>query len=366
MREFRRPLLMAAAFTLIVAVRPSAAQTVVVTKAPPGATIELGLNDAAIGSATADAVGNATLPVNLAAHGRRPETDAHIFVDVCERARRVTLVEVGWQPPPPAAGCTRHEIFGVFYLKSITTIVVNASEQAQAVWIKQGPAPETWLKDVPAGKTSDNRPETAVPTGLVLFGGVGLARYANASTVACGTGSSCSSNDTKLSGRFGGDYWIRPFLGVSASYMELGNATAEGAGSSYRFDTSLNPNVVTISGKIGIPVGRARLYGEVGTDYNWATLTTTEIVNDRTLTNVDGTTTVVPGGTQTFTLKTDGWNWTWGGGGEFWLTRTVAAFGEFSWAKLTGNATGGGEGSLDEIVTSFFAGVRVHIGGKRQ
>jgi len=44
MRGLWRPLLLAAAFTVTVAVGAATAQTVIVTKAPPGAAVELGLN----------------------------------------------------------------------------------------------------------------------------------------------------------------------------------------------------------------------------------------------------------------------------------------------------------------------------------
>jgi hypothetical protein len=364
MREFRRLLLLAAALTVTGAVGAANAQTVVVTKAPPGATVELGLNADAIGTAKADAAGIATLPVNLTAHGRRAETDARIFVDVCEQARRVTLVEVGWQPPPPAAGCTRREIFGVFYLKSVTTVVVSAAEQAQAVWIKQGPAPESWLKDAPTGNSRDDRPGPGVPSGLVFFGSAGISNYANAAAVSCGAGTECASDESRLSGRFGGEYWVRPFVGVSVSYLKPGAATTNGSGSGYRFNSSLSPNLVTITGKVGVPFGRVRLYGEVGTDYNWTTLSTTETLDETTLTLDDGSTTVVPGGTQNFELKTDGWNWTWGAGAEVWIAQKAAVFGEFSWAKVTGKTSGGGEGSLDETLMSIFVGIRFRLSGK--
>ena len=166
MREFRRLLLLAAALTVTVAAGQATAQTVVVTKAPPGAAVELGLNAATIGTATADAAGIATLKVDLESRGRKPNADVRIFVDVCEKARRVTLVETGWEAPPPAAGCTRHEIFGVFYLQKITTLVVSAAEEAQAVWLKQGPAPDAWLRDVPVETEKKTGSDDAGPEGL--------------------------------------------------------------------------------------------------------------------------------------------------------------------------------------------------------
>jgi hypothetical protein len=363
MRDFRRLLLMAAALTVTAAASQATAQTVVVTKAPPGTAVELGLNAATIGTATVDASGIATLKVDLEAHGRKPIADVRIFVDVCDKARRVTLIETGWEAPTPAAGCTRHEIFGVYFLQKITTVVVSAAEEAQAVWLKQGPAPDTWLRDVPVETEKETVSETRVPKGFLLFGGAGLSKYANASTVSCGTQSTCTSSDSKISIRFGGEYWIRPWVAVSGGYLKPWGATAEGSGTGYRFQTTLSPNVVTITGKIGLPFGRFRAYGESGAVYNWTTRTTSQTVDETTII-VDGLPIVVPGGIQVFELKTDGWSWMWAGGGEFWLTPIVAIWGEFSWVKLAGNASGGGEGSLNDSVTSTMGGIRLSIGKK--
>lgn len=364
MREFWRPLTLAAAFTVTVVVGVAAAQTVIVTKAPPGATVELGLNTATIGTATADAAGIATLPVNLAAHGDKRETDARIFVDVCEKARRVTLVESGWQPPAPAAGCTRRELFGVFFLRDVTTLVVNAAEQSQAVWIKQGPAPPNWLSDEQAGGSAKTGSSVQLPKGLVLFGGGGIGKYADAVSVSCGTGSDCTGKDLRIAGRVGGEYWFAPFLAVSASYLKPANATTVGSGTNYHFDSALTPQIVTITGKAGIPIGRARIYGEAGANHSWATLATTQTLNDRTIT-VDGVAQTVTGGTQTFELKTGGWGWMFGGGLEVWLKRSLAAYGEFGYARLKGAPTGGGDGVLDERVTYVVAGLRVSLAGRR-
>jgi opacity protein-like surface antigen len=361
MRELRRLAVLAAALTATGAAGLATAQTVVVTKAPPGATVELGLNTATIGTATADAAGIATLPVNLESRGRKPEADTRVLVDVCETARRVTLLEAGWEAPPPAAGCTRHEIFGVFYLQKITTVVVSAGDQAQAVWIKQGSAPAAWLRDRPVDAAADARPEVEVPSGLVIFAGAGLSKYKNASTVACGPSTTCSSDDNQIAGWFGGDYWIRPFLAASFGYVKPAGAKASGEGTGYRFNTSLDPNVVTMAGKVAIPYRRFRAYGEVGASYNWTTSLTNQTMDEVTL-DVDGLIVIVPGGTQSFTLKTDGWSWTWGGGVEFWFSKSVGIWGEYSWVGLKGKASGGGEGTLDDSLTSVFAGVRFRLG----
>ena len=363
MREFRRLLLLAAALTVIVAAGRATAQTVVVTKAPPGAAVELGLNAATVGTATADVAGMATLKLDLESRGRKPSADVRILVDVCEKARRVTLVETGWEAPPPAAGCNRHEVFGVFFLQKITTLVVSAAEGAQAVWLKQGPAPDAWLRDLPPETEKKTGSDTMVPKGFLLYVGAGLSKYTNASTVSCGTNTSCASDDTQIAVRIGGDYWIRPYLAISGGFLKPWGAKAEGAGNGYRFETSLTPNIVTITGKVGAPFGRFRVYGESGAAYNWTTRTTTQTMNETTIV-VDGLPIVVPGGTQVFELKTDGWSWMWSGGGEFWLTPIAAVWGEFSWVKLVGKASGGGEGSLNDTVTSVAGGIRLSLGKK--
>jgi hypothetical protein len=181
--------------------------------------------------------------------------------------------------------------------------------------------------------------------------------------VSCGDPSTCTSSNTKISIRFGGEYWIRPWVAISGGYLKPWGATAEGSGTGYRYQTTLSPNVVTITGKVGVPFGRFRLYAESGAAYNWTTRTTTQTMDETTI-NVDGLPIVVPGGIQVFDLKTAGWSWMWAGGGEFWLTPIVAIWGEFSWVKLTGQASGGGEGSLNESVTSTMGGIRLSLGKK--
>jgi hypothetical protein len=363
MREFRRLLLLAAALSVTVAAGLATAQTVVVIKAPTGATVELGLNASTIGTATADATGIATLKVDLESRGRKPYADVRIAVDVCEKARRVTLLETGWEAPPPAAGCARREIFGVFYLQKITTLVVNAAEEAQAVWLKQGPAPDAWLRELPPETEKTTGSDTQVPKGFLLSAGAGLSKYATAGAVSCGTQTVCASDDIQIAVRIGGEYWIRPWVAVSGAFLKPWGASAEGSGNGYRFETSLTPNIVTITGKVGAPLGRFRVYGEAGAVYNWTTRTTTQTMNETTIV-VDGLPVVVPGGTQVFDLETDGWSWMWGGGGEYWLTPLAAVWGEFSWVKLVGKASGGGEGSLDDTVTTVTAGIRLSLGKK--
>lgn len=364
MRELWRPLARATAIMVLVAAGEATAQTVTVVKAPAGATVELGLNADTIGTATADATGTASLPVNLPSHRGRAEADVRIFVDVCPKSRRVTLVESGWQPPAMTGACVRRELFGVFYLRDVTTLVVNTSEKSQAVWIKQGPAPPSWLSDEPTGASGKTGSAFLVPNGLILFGGGGIGIYANASSVSCGLGTECSSKDVRLAGRVGGEYWFTPFLAASFSYLKPASATTAGGGTGYHFDSSLKPHVVTVAGKVAYPVGRFRLYAEGGADYHWAKLTTVQTIDDKTIT-VDDVSQTVTGGTQAFLLETAGWGWMFGGGVEVWVKRSLGLYGEFGRAKLRGGASGAAEGTMDEGLTYMIVGARFRLAGRR-
>lgn len=365
MREFWRPLALAAAFFVTVVAGRATAQTVIVTKAPPGAAIQLALDTATVATATADATGLATLSVNLSAHGGKTETDVRIFVDLCDKARRITLVEAGYEPPAPGPACTRREIFGVFYLRNITTLVVNASEDSQAVWLRQGPAPLHWLSNEAAGGSAEKTGSALlVPNGFVFFAGGGIGKYGTAVSISCGTGTQCAGKDVRLTGRFGADFWFGSHLAVSASYLRPSNALTAGSGSGFDFTSSLSPNIAVVTAKVGFPVGRLRLYGEGGATYTWATLTTVENIADQTIT-VDGATQTIAGGTQTITFKTSGLGWVIGGGAEFWMRRSLALYAEFGRAALRGTPVGGGEGRLDDSLVYAVAGFRFHLPGRK-
>lgn len=364
MRVFLRPLTLAAALTVIVAVGVATAQTVVVTKAPPGAALELVLNAATVGTVNAGADGIGTIPLNLSEHGGKSEIDVRIFVDVCDTSRRVMLLEAGFEPPAPAASCSRRPIFGIFMVRGVTTLVVETAEAAPAVWIRQGPAPAWWLHPELASASDKSVPEFILPKGLVLFGGGAIAKYSNEVSVSCGTGADCNGKGVRVAGRVGGEFWIARFLAASFSYLKPMNAATAGSGTGYSFSSTLTPHIAIVSGKVGLPIGRVRVYGEAGADYHWATRITTETIADATVT-VDSVTQTIVGGTQSFELKTAGWGWMFGGGLEVWLKRSLAMYGEFGYARLKGSATGGGEGVLDETVIFAVAGLRFRLGGRR-
>ena len=365
MRVFWRPLVLAAAFIATMVAGPAFAQTVTVTKAPPGASVQLVLDTTTVATATADEKGLATLGVDIQKQRDKAETDVRIFVDLCGQARRVTLVEPGYQPDQAAPGCTRHEVFGVFYLRKVTTLVVNVSEEAQGVWISQGPAPLRWLGNEAAGGSAERTGSALyVPNGFHIFGGGGLARYSNAVAVSCGVNNECTGKGTRMAGQVGFDYWITSNVALAAYYLRSANPATAGAGSGFGFTSSLASNIAVVTAKVGVPFGKTRLYVQGGITYTWATLTTNETIADRTV-DVNGTPQTIAGGTQTFKQPTRGMSWTIGGGSEYWWRRSMAFYVEAGRVGLGGSAVGGGDGTLADAALYTVAGFRFRLVGSR-
>ena len=358
-----RPLAFAAALNLTVVVGVTTAQTVMVTKAPRGAAIELVLNAAIIGIATADNGGKATFPVNLSSRGGRTEADVQIFVDVCGNLRRVLLVEPGLQPEPPQIGCTRRELAGVFLMRQVTTMVVEVTASSPAVWLRQGPVPTAWLGE---GSTSisSKRGRRPSPTGLIPFAGGGLAKFSNATAVACGNVTDCTGKDSRLAFAGGATLWVTQFLAAEGSYQKPSDVTIRGGETSYYFNNSLNTNLFTAAGKVAVPLGAVRLYGQAGADYHRATSTTTQTIADRTYTDADGVVQTSTGGTQSFVLRTAGWGLLYGGGIEIWTAPKFGIYAEVERAQLKGASRDGDQGQIDDWVMTFRVGVRFLVFGR--
>jgi hypothetical protein len=368
MRVPWRTLALAAALIVVAAVNPAPAQTVIVTKAPPGASLELALNQTTVQTGTADDKGVGSLPFTvpgLAAKDRTAEAAVRVFVDVCDNARRVTLIETGWQPVAPAAGCVRHELFGTFAVRpGLTTIVVDSGEQTQAVWIRQGKPPATWLDPNFEPERDRGGPEWVMATGFIPFGGIALGKWSDFTALACGIQvEECNPSDKTVTFRAGVDFWLGKYLAASGSYLKPLAVSTAGAGSGYFFATKQVSDIVTFTGKGALPIGRVRLYGEGGGLYHHTTLTTDQLM-DEIVVDIGGVPTTFPGGTQTFLLQTAGWGWMMGGGGEVWVTKKFAIFGELGRAKLSGNPRSTGEGKINDTLTWVVGGVRVHLSGK--
>jgi hypothetical protein len=111
-----------------------------------------------------------------------------------------------------------------------------------------------------------------------------------------------------------------------------------------------------------VPAGPVRFYGRGGANYHKAVTTMTQTIDDRTVT-VDDAPQTIAGGTQVNAFETNGWGWTFGGGLEAWITSHVGMYAEFGRSSLKGSATGGGEGRMDDRLTSYTIGARIRIGG---
>ncbi len=153
---------------------------------------------------------------------------------------------------------------------------------------------------------------------------------------------------------------MTPNIAAVGSYTRPFEATTDGSGDRYQFDSTLTLETVNVGGKIGFPAGRTRIYGQVGAVWTRGLFETTQTIDPLT-TEVDGVSTTVPGGTQRYNFQTRGWGWYLGGGVEVWLTGSLAVFGEFDRSVLKGAAINDQEGTLDERLTSIVAGVKVRL-----
>lgn len=330
----------------------AAAQTVIVRSAQPGSAVELQVN-AEAAKATADANGDATLTV-AALTGNR-ESDEHIYVDACDMLVRVQLLGAGAEPTPPGAGCNRNDLGQPYVMRRVTTFVVDLSGRLASVHFIQGPAPRSWLVRGEAAESAPVELWPSPPTGLMLFGGGGLANFANAANTACAaTASATACSGSNFTGAFavGAMYWITRNLGVQAMFAMPMQATASGSGEVFTFSSTLDSRVVTVAGTVGVPLGPVRLYALAGGNHHQVTFTTNE-----TLTNV-----LAGSGTQAFSHQVVGWSWVAGGGAEAWITRFIGLYVEGHYVSLKADDVGQVDGGIDNYLTFAVAGARFHLG----
>jgi hypothetical protein len=313
------------------------AQTVYVSKAPAGATLEVVLNTTTAGSATISPSGEATVPLKLQAITSKTEIDASLYVDTCENLRRVLVIERGTALPPEGS-CTRQQIEGLFLVRRVSTLVLNLGGTVPTVLLRQGSynprEPTAW---------------TGVPIGLMVSGGGALASFRDLVEVQCGNVSQCDGDNSVLALSASVGYWITPNIAAEVAYLRPREMTIEGSlAPDTRFDTSFDAHVLTVTGNGGVPIGRVRPFGKGGLSYHRASLLTNQTI---------GTV------SQMIELETKGWSWTFGGGAEIWLTRRFAIYGEVDWTQLAGDSVFEGEGRLDDRITAIVAGGRFRIGG---
>ena len=122
--------------------------------------------------------------------------------------------------------------------------------------------------------------------------------------------------------------------------------TANGSGEGHNFDSSLDAKMLTIVGKVGVPIGPVKLYGLGGLNYHEA---------------LSGTTQTIDGASQTFEYQTQGWGTLFGGGLDAWIASRIALYFEGGFAKVQGRPIAGGELEIDDTMKYIVVGVRVRV-----
>ena len=343
---------LAALFCLISAAAVHA-QTVIITNAPQGTTLEFVLEGTTEGTAMANPMGVATVVADEAHLGTR-RLDAVVLVDNCGTTRRVLVLDQNVQRPSPGT-CARTEMNGVFLVQRITTLVVNVGNMPPTLLQRQGPAPSAWLQPTANGTI----PKTPFHRFFVLSAGYGMMRFSDVGTVMCGTLNNCPTDVTSQSPTGAVSYWFLPFLGAEGSYARFTKLTAFATTELYNFDSELEGGVFSLAAMGAVPGKKVRVFGKGGLTYHGATMTTNQtIVTDYA--TVDGVTMPIRGGTQTVQTHTTGFGWIWGGGVEFWPTKPVGVYGELGKLLISGSQSGG-DGSISDSVNYAFVGARVRL-----
>ena len=329
-----RGLALGAAFTCVAGV--VGAQTVVVRNVPGGETIEVFVNSAKAASGVTDAVaGGVQLTIDPKV-GVPKDMDSRVYVDVCSKLRRIHIVDRNLLPSAKEDGCDRREINGIFLVRPRTTLAVDAGSIIPTLLLRQG------RYDPTAGKV-----RLLAPKGLSVFGGGGLVQFDNPVRFSCGTVQDCDGDATVLGLVAGADFWVTPWLGVQGEYMKPRKITTQGAGGFFKFTDTYDVHLIALTGKVGLPIGRARLYGKGGALFHSATTTSVDTIAD-----VD----------QTLKLRTEGWSWIAGGGIEVWITKKFALYADADFGRIRGDAVGDDlEGEAHDNLMALVGGFRVRI-----
>jgi hypothetical protein len=333
-----RPLLLVAG-TLILSPSLLSGQTLIVRGVPAGGAVELLVNGTQAAAGSADAEGDLILDWKLPVE----EMDARVLVDICPAVHRVQLVDRNVIQRPQEPGCERRDVVGVFWIRRASTLVVHVDRQIPRVLLRQ--------RDVTIAQLDAPPRRRSVPTGLVAFGGVGLAGFRDAFAMACGTVTPCDGDSSGIGYVGGLEWWPVRALAIEGSVIRTPRPSFEGGQGLFVFTSRLEPTIVaTVSGKLGVPVGPVRLYGKGGGIYHRAKLTTEQSVGGETL---------------AMAYETRGWGWQAGGGLEGWFTPVWGIYLEVNRAALKGTDPGGGEARMDERLNSVFLGVRLRVLGGR-
>jgi hypothetical protein len=338
---------MAAALNVTLGLGTAAAQKVMVRHVAQGTAVEVVVNGAAVANGTVDASGDVTIPFTLPEKDGKAEMDANIFVDGCDRTRRIVIADAARPAPPAAEGCDRREISGLFWVRRANTLVIDLAPANPTLLLVTGnytPPPDAVPGEEPSGESTPHAP---LPKGLMMWAGGGITSYRDALSLTCGTAQTCSGDGSPVAYTFGATYWLTRYFGIEGSFLHPQKLKVSG-GDGFAFDTSMNVDIWNIVGKAGVQAGPMRLYGHGGMNYHQATHVTNETIGEAT---------------QKFERQTEGWSYVFGGGAEIWVKPRIALFGELDFARLKGKATDESEFNIDDRARSLLVGIRVHIGG---
>ena len=329
----------------------AAAQTILLKGATPGHAVEIIVNSQQASTGVVAGDGQVrvigTIPPNDAA---KPEMDSRVYVDSCDKAYRIHIMNRNMPPPPRGEGCERDEIAGVFWVRQRSTVVIDVSEEIPSILLRQGSYdPNAAL-----------RVKREVPTGFMVFGSGGWGSFQNVDPQGCGTVQDCLGEQSGVAFTLGATMWLKKWLGGEIAYMRPRDADYRGGGTNYDFTHSLEAETLTLSGLLGVPLGPVRLYGKGGGSFHRSVSTSIQINQDSTIT-VDDVPVTIPGGTQVFAFETEGWSWLAGGGIEGWVTSRFGLFGEVAMVKVKGPADSSNELEINERVTYTVGGVRFRL-----
>jgi hypothetical protein len=333
-----RPLTLAAGCLLIPALLQ--AQTLIVRGAPAGQAVEVLVNEARVAAGTADEQGDAVIDWQLP--GGEDEMDARIAVDICGSTHRIRLMDRNLIPKPQETGCERRDVVGVFLVRRVTTLVVTVDRAIPRVLLRQREVTIEQLDAPPVPRR--------VPTGLVVFGGLGIGLFRDQVDIMCGTVSTCNGDSTGIAYTGGAEIWFARALALEGAVMRTPRPGAEGGGGSFLFESQLEPTlVVTVAGKAGVPVGPMRFYGKGGGIYQRSKLVTEQSMEE----------------TLSMAFETRGWGWLAGAGLEGWISESFGIYVEATTNAFKGQDPGGGEARADDRLTTVFFGVRLRVLGGR-
>jgi hypothetical protein len=320
------------------------AQTVYLRNAPVGSNVEVIVNTASAGTGTVDAEGEAKVAFTLPEG--KTEMDSNVFVDACDsgKLRKVLIVDRARQAPPPAEGCDRREIAGVYWVRPVNTIVVNVGTPAPSLLLVRGSY--TPPKPAAEGSTEEEQPSKPLPAGLMMFGGAAYTNFRDAGILFCGN-AACTPHTAGFNYTFGVDVWLTRFIGFEGAYLRPREVKASG-GDGFTFETKMDADIWTLAGKVGAQAGVVRLYGKGGMNYHQATTKTLQTMQ---------------GLAQTFAYKTTGWSWLYGGGMEAWLgeRQRFAIYADGGVMKIKGKDEAGGEARIDDVMKYVTFGMKVRL-----